>query len=165
MITKDELLKTLTVDMDNGKFYWLTASKYHSDLTGNEAGCPSKHHSGKLYWHIKINGRRYKRGHLMHLVVTGRFPAPCLDHINGDSLDDRPSNIREATITQNAWNHKKRSKKTKLPMGVRRSNGCDRFQARITVNKNKISLGCFGTPEEARDMYINSRKKFYGEFA
>lgn len=153
------------IDKVEGKFFWRAPPKAHPRLQGLEAGCPRPTHSGKKYWVIRINRRAYKRGHLMYLAVHGRLPAPCVDHINGNSLDDRPENLRQATATENAWNHKKRARKQALPMGVRLIPGSGRFQARIGVNKKQIHLGAYDTPEEAAAVYAIKRKEYFNEFA
>lgn len=153
-----------TVDIGDGKLYWKVAPKGHPRLLNKEAGSSRKTNSGKFYWHIKIGGIPYKRGHLIFLFVNGRLPHPCLDHIDGDSLNDRSSNIREATVTENAWNHKKRKRRIKLPMGVRIL-ASGRFQARLGYRGAQLHLGAFDTPEDARSAHIKKRKELYGKFA
>ena len=86
-----------------------------------------------------------------------------IDHINGNSLDDRAINLREATITQNAWNHKGRSKSSGLPMGIRKLG--EKYQARIAVNKKTIYLGMHATAEAALSVYLQARRTHFGEFA
>ena len=163
MITKHDLIKLFDVYPNEGKFIWKNVSKYHPDLFGKEAGCPSPANK-KIYWHIKINNKRYKRGRLMFLYVYGRFPNPCIDHINGNSLDDKIKNLREATVIENAWNHKKRKRQIDLPMGVRNmANG--KFQARIGYRGKQLHLGVFKTPIEAKKIYEAKRKELYGKFA
>lgn len=162
MITRESVLEILDFDSETGKFYWKNPPKYHPDLKGLEAGM-SRKGGHKAYWVIKINKIARKRGRLVFLVMNGRWPCPCIDHINGDSLDDKPNNLREATVTQNAWNHKTRRKTTNLPMGVRTLG--DRFAARISINKKHLFLGVFDTPELAADVYIAKRKELYGEFS
>ena len=159
------VLSRLRVDLAMGKFYWIDPSRYHRNLIGMEAGT-SRSDGGngkKRYWVIKMDGKGYKRGRLIYLVVNGVFPAPCIDHINGDSLDDRPVNLRQATVLQNAWNHKSRKKSSNLPMGVRQQHG--KFTARISCEKNHLYLGSFGTAEEAEEVYILKRKELYGEYS
>jgi len=98
-------------------------------------------------------------------MVHGKWPSDCIDHINGNSLDDRPENLRNATITQNAWNHFKRAKKQNLPMGVRINASSGKYAARIAYNKKLITIGTFKTAEEAHNAYINYKKELYGEYA
>ena len=164
MITKHDLINLFNVYPDEGKFVWKNVSKHHKSLNGQEAGCPVVNQNGKTYWNIKINNKRYKRGRLMFLYVYGGFPNPCVDHINGNSLDDRIENLREATVIENAWNHKKRKRRIDLPMGVRNmANG--KFQARISYKGKQLHLGVFDTPDEAKAIYETKRKKLYGKFA
>jgi hypothetical protein len=154
-----------TIDKVTGRFFWKNPPRHHAELAGTEAGCPITNHSGKVYWVIRIGGRGYKRGRLMYLYEHGRWPMPCVDHENGNSLDDRPNNLREATVTQNAQNHKKRARRIKLPMGVRFVASSGRYQARIGVNGKQIALGAYDTPEEAQAIYLESRKEHFNEFA
>jgi hypothetical protein len=163
MITKNDLINLFDVFPDEGKFVWKNVSKHHKRLNGQEAGCASDANK-KPYWNIKINNKRYKRGRLMFLYVYGEFPNPCVDHINGDSLDDRIKNLREATVMENAWNHKKRKRRIDLPMGVRNmANG--KFQARISYKGKQLHLGVFDTPNKAKAIYETKRKELYGKFA
>ena len=162
-ITKQQLHKTFTIDVEQGKFFWKNVSKHHKNLNGFEAGYAQKTHS-KVYWVISINGKKHKRSRLMFLYVNDRFPSPCVDHINGNSLDDKIQNLREASLLENAWNHKKRKRRIDLPMGVRSmANG--KFQARISCQGKQLHLGVFDNPEEAKQMYELKRKELYGQFA
>src|SRR5688572_26564787 len=93
VLPPEKVRELFTVDLDAGRLFWLSPSKYHAEKKGREAGRPIPSHSGKSYWVIRIDGHPYKRSHLIFCLVNGRFPYPQLDHINGDSLDDRPSNL------------------------------------------------------------------------
>lgn len=163
MITQARLLSVCTPNFETGTMVWHSPSKYHREKQGRNAGCAG--YCGKPYWMIKIDGRRYRRGRLMFLAKFGRFPHPCIDHINGDSLDDRLCNLREATVQQNAWNHKPHSRRIQLPMGVRLIPGSGNYQARISCNKKQYHLGSYPTPEEAHLVYLAKRKEFFGDFA
>lgn len=159
------VLSRLSFDLKNGTAVWLDATKQHVGLNGKEAGTPRTSHAGKKYWHIKIDGRPYKRSHLVFLVVNGRWPDLQVDHIDGDSLNDRPGNLREVTATQNAWNHKHRAKPSDLPMGVRLVPKSGRYQARITCNKQMHHLGAYDTPQEAHEVYRAKREELFNEYA
>lgn len=161
----DFVRSILRLDATCGKLYWIAPSKYHAEKTGLEAGTPTPSRGGKVYVNVTINGRKYKRSRLVFLMTRGHWPHPCVDHINGDSTDDRPENLRQATVTENAWNHKRRSRRINLPMGVRIFHSSGRFQARISHEKKQIHLGCYDTAEEAHSVYLTKRKELFREFA
>lgn len=157
------IAKRLRVDVMAGKAYWIDPTRFHRRLIGCEAGGARFDSRGKGYWYIKLGESAYMRSMIIFAVMTGRWPEHCIDHISGDSLDDRAENLRAATQTQNAWNHKTRAKKSSLPMGVRElSSG---FQARIQVNKQILYLGVYSTQEEASGVYLRARTQHFGEFA
>lgn len=164
-MTRQQILRAFYADLAKGTLTWRAVSKYHSRLNGKEAGGPRPTHIGKQYWVIRWDKYSYKRAHLIYFLVHGKWPKPCVDHINGDSLDDRPSNLRAATVTQNAWNHHKRKRRIKLPMGVRINKPSGSFSARISYRKRQIHIGVFDTPEMAHGAYLEKRKELYGQFA
>jgi hypothetical protein len=164
MIDASALKQILLYAPRKGVFYWIKPPKAHADLLGEEAGSAAQSGSGKSYVNIQIGGRKYRRSRLAFLYMIGRWPDETIDHINGNSLDDRWVNLREATIMQNAWNHHKRRKRSTLPMGVR-TNPSGRFSARICVNRRHIQLGTFDCEYEAHEAYRIASIKYYGEFA
>lgn len=164
MLEQTALKERLRYEPETGHFYWVLPSKFHSEKVGALAGTVTATHSGKAYVNISIDGRKYKRSRLAILFMTGRWPEQQVDHINGNSCDDRWCNLREATPQQNAWNHKKRKKPSTLPMGVRTA-ASGRFVARISVNKKLLTLGTFDTPHAAYSEYLAARRRFYGQFA
>ena len=164
IFNRDFLLHLFDIDVNNGKIYWKNPSKHHINLTGKEAGSPTPSRANKNYWVITINKNKIKRSHIIFFIANNYRAKPCIDHIDGNSLNDGINNLRQASIQQNAWNHKKRTKKTDLPMGIKKSKN-NKFIARITINNNQIHLGTFNLLEDANNAYIKAREKFYGQFA
>lgn len=97
------------------------------------------------------------RGVSLHRFILGE-PSGIVDHRNGDPLDNRRSNLRLASRSQNAANMAKRGLK-----GVSRAG--NRWLARIRVNGNCLNLGCFQTPQEAASAYNKAAAIHFGEFA
>lgn len=159
---KELIEHSFDFDLENGKIYWKNVSKHHNKLNGKEAGMAIKSRNNKYYWVIKLNGKAYKRSRLIYFYVNGYFPHPCIDHIDGNSLNDKPSNLRQATVTQNSWNHKGRKKKSNLPMGIRKQG--NKYVARISYNKKQITIGSFDDIKTANAAYENKRIELYGNF-
>lgn len=164
MIDANTLRLLLSYAPQEGVFYWTNPPKGHLNLLGKEAGSSTPSRSGKRYVNIQINGRKYKRSRLAFLYMNGRWPTEMMDHKNGSSLDDMWSNLREASATQNSWNHKTRKRSQSLPMGVRQDVR-GKFVARIGHNKTLITIGTFETVEAAHRAYQNERSARYGDFA
>lgn len=165
IVNCEDLQRLFDIDFEKGRFFWKDPPKNHPRLKGQEAGAPRSDNYGKRYWVIKIGRKAFKRARLVFLAVHRRFPEPCVDHRNGNSLDDRPDNLREATVTQNAWNHKSRARRIDLPMGVRLVRHSGRYQARISRHGQQLHLGAYDTPDEAHQVYLAKRKELYGEYA
>jgi hypothetical protein len=165
VIDQGTLFDLFTLDAESGKLFWKKPPYNHPRLAGAEAGGRRETSKKvKSYHVVKINGRAFKRGHIVFCMIHGRWPKPMLDHIDGNSCNDVPANLREATATENAWNHKTRARRIDLPMGVRR-NASGRYSARIAFHGRQITLGSYSTPEQAAKVYQAKRIELYGQFA
>lgn len=161
-LSQEQMFDLFTVDLAAGKVFWRNVAKEHARLNGKEAGASRS--KGKPYWVIKVNKMAYRRAQIILAIATGVWPAECVDHINGNSLDDRASNLRHATVAQNAMNHKTRAKSAAEPMGVRLT-ASGRYQARIAMNKRQIVIGVFDSASAASAAYQLARKEMFREFA
>ena len=116
--------------------------------------------SARGYKYMKVNGR----GLLFHRVawklVTGEDPPQEIDHVNKDRLDNRWCNLRAATPEQNLAN---RPLKGECLPGVKRHGS--RFQARITINGTRRTIGTFNTEEEAHAAYVAEHVGAHGKFS
>lgn len=159
-ITAEDVRRILNYNPETGEFTW---REYRSSNArpGDKAGYYSPEFK---YITVRI-GRLYLAHRLAWLHYYGEWPTQYLDHINGDCADNRISNLREATKSENGWNAKKRKTNKSGFRGVSlyRPNG--KWRARITANKIERSLGYFDTKEEAVEAYKNAAQELYGEFA
>jgi len=112
------------------------------------------HNEGYAYTQSVTQNRLY-----MHRLIMAPFGRQqYIDHINHNRLDNRKSNLRFATNSQNQFNRKKKSKEE---AGVaRHSQYSDKWRARITVNGKEHHLGLFNTKEEAVACRLDALKRF-----
>jgi len=116
-------------------------------------------------WNVLIyKGQRYKAARVAWLFMTGNDPGEMIvDHISGDSLDDRWENLRLATPAQNGWNSRLRSNNKTGFKGVHiRKNG--KYRACFAVNGEKHLKDGFDTAEDAAEWIRAARAKLHGDF-
>lgn len=130
-------------------------------LAGSVAGTLNGHG----YISIKIDLRFHAAHRLAWLYMTGRIPKHQVDHINGIRTDNRFSNLREATNSQNQANAKRPSHNTSGFKGVSFNKASGKWQANIRVNGRQIHLGSHKTPENAHRAYQEAARFHHGEFA
>lgn len=113
------------------------------------------------YISISINGRRYKAGQLAFLWMTGRFPKKMADHEDTNPSNNKWSNLRKATRSQNGANRKKNKNNSAGYKGVSYSKRDQLFNARIQKNGVSKWLGYFDSAIKAHEAYkIAARSKF-----
>jgi hypothetical protein len=90
---------------------------------------------------------------------------PEVDHINGNSLDDRKANLRCCTRVENLRNRFGSSKSLTGVKGVSRNKANGNWNAQIGIGGKKIHLGCFNSITEAKKAYDDAEQKHFGDFA
>lgn len=102
---------------------------------------------------------------LMHRVIMKAPKGVQVDHINGDRLDNRRSNLRLANQQQNSANMRRRANNKVGVKGVVWDKARRKWAAFIKVNYKSIGLGRFDTKAEAANAYAVAAKKHFGTFA
>jgi hypothetical protein len=124
-------------------------------------------------WYVDTKGYASrvidKRGRraLMHRELMGAQVGEAIDHANGDRLDNRRSNLRRATMSDNARNSVKKCRPgvTSQYKGVHwaRSNG--KWCAMIRTDGRTRYLGLFTEERAAALAYDAAAREAFGEFA
>lgn len=143
-------------DPETGIFTRKTAYKQHKvgDISGTL--------TGDGYWSLRINGKKYRAHRIAFLYMTGNFPSEYTDHINGNKLDNRWINLRQASPTENNRNARKRKDNSSGFKGVNYYRG--KWESRCRTEDGRKHLGYFDTPEEASNAYQCFSKKHFGDF-
>lgn len=107
------------------------------------------------------SGRAAKKLYL-HRFVLGDL-GTVIDHRNGDRLDNRRSNLRRATKSQNTANIGRISTNKTGFKGVMHYG--DRFRAFAHLNGQTRYLGTFDSAKDAACAYDREAKRIFGRFA
>lgn len=151
-MVKIPLTQGLFATIDSDDFEKVNTLKWFSFLQSN----------GKHYVATKIGGKQI-RLHRMLLGVTESNIE--VDHINGDPLDNRRSNLRTCTKSENQRNRGKSKKSTSGYKGVSFCRNTQKFRAQIRHNGKLFRLGRFLCPIEAALAYDKKAKELHGDFA
>jgi len=117
---------------------------------------------GKYKYVVNVQPKKSPSMVYLHREISGALPGQLVDHINGDTLDNRRQNLRITTQRQNQANQ--RRVRGAVPYkGVTFEKG--KYRARIRRNGKKICLGFHETPEKAAEAYAKSALEVFGEFA
>jgi len=137
--------------VDNEDFDYVNQYKWHlSDSRG------------KLY---ARRGDKRKKYRSIHRLILNCPDDKEPDHINGDGLDNRKSNLRIADRFQNTQNALIRKDSVSGFKGVNFSKRSNKWRAYIQYKKKNSHIGFFETKEEAAYVYDQFAMQLHGEFA
>jgi hypothetical protein len=145
--------------VDAADFERLSQWKWHANHPGSN---PSRFYA--------LRNRPVRDGGKRGIVSMHRqiLDAPAgieVDHVNGDSLDNRRANLRLATSSQNHANQGKRSKNSSGYKGVSFVAQRNNWLAQISVDGKQMNLGRFPTRRDAARAYDRAALEHFGEFA
>lgn len=115
-----------------------------------------------------IDGRDKSEYLYIHRILNDTPEGMITDHINGDKLDNRRSNLRSCTKSQNAMNTGVRRDNKSGYKGVHKNHpkvNSKPWKSEIRVGGKRIFLGYFNDPEEAAKVYREAQMKYHSNFA
>ena len=140
--------------VDDADYPYLSGMKWFS-LNNSRSFCAARNQ-----W---VDGKR--KTVCMHRIILNAPSNMMVDHINGDTLDNRRCNLRLVTNQQNCWNTKKHKDNKSGFKGVVHSSSSNKYWAHITVDGKQKYLGIFTEPISAALVYDTYAKLYFGEYA
>lgn len=135
------------------------------DLNAKYAGKPTGYTTESGHITISIDNKNYLSHRLAWLYMTGEWPPNGIDHRDGIPSNNRWSNLRLATQSQNNANAKLRSDNKTGHKGVTWCEGSRAYQVHVSFNGVRHYFGCFNDPEKAAKVYREKAAELFGEFA
>ena len=163
-LTAEQLRAILEYDPETGIFVWRHRADCPKEWNTRYAGKPAGTVVG-VYRRILIRKRRYVASRLAWLWFYGKWPKDFVDHANENKQDDRISNLRAATKSQNTANMGPPSHNTSGLKGASWETRAGKWKAQICFQGKHRWLGYFETAEEAHEAYCHEAVRLHGEFA
>lgn len=158
MITQEQLKSLVHYDPDTGIFTWLqkpvngtgrnNSAKWNKRYAGSRVGSIGKH-CNKRYYSAGIMGKKMYLHRLAWLYITGNHPEDVIDHINGDTLDNRFENLRSTSKSQNQKNSQLDHRNKTGISGVWFCNRLKKYICYITSFNKRKYLGSYADFDEA----------------
>ena len=159
-LTADFVRSVLDYDPATGALSWKRSSDRHNPFKGKTINFISS----RGYIICRICGRNYKAHRVIWFMMTSAWPADQIDHISGVRNDNRWTNLREATRSENCRNAKVRNTNTSGRKGVNWNIKSKKWEASISLNGKRKYLGGFDDIVDAAAAYENAATELFGEF-
>jgi hypothetical protein len=138
--------------VDDEDYVWLSKRSWHA----------KKNNGNNVYAATSTSVNNIKVCYRMHRLILGVTDRNVLvDHINGDSLDNRRCNLRLCDYSQNTWNRKF----SHNSVGVKFDKNRSVWNVQIGIRRNIFDLKGFSNQETAKYVYNKMSLYYRGEFA
>ena len=169
----ESLRESLSYDPDSGLLTWkerpremFASEAIHRSWNTRRAGTPALNHMNHNGYLVGLFMGKGIRAHRAAWAIHyGEWPKDQIDHVNGIKTDNRISNLREASQSENKRNTRTYSNNKCGLKGVHWHKINKAWVARIGYMGRQISLGKFETAEDAHQAYCEAAKFYHGEFA
>jgi len=146
---------------ENGFLYRISVRG--GEKIGNKAGWLT-YCNGRPYWKLNINKKTKYLHHAIFLLHHGFLPK-YIDHIDGDSTNNKIENLRAATQSQNMANSLLSKANTSGYKGVTYCKVSQKWKAQLGYQMKCINLGSFDNKEDAFQAYQLASKAQFQNFS
>jgi hypothetical protein len=166
-LTYDYFDELLNYDKESGKLYWKSkSSPYSRIIVGEEAGC-IRHYKTNSYRIVVLKNTPYFVHRIIWLLVHKKWPDDQIDHIDGNSLNNKIQNLKSASNQENCRNQRKRLNNTTGHPNIYWHTGKKKYSVSLRFNGKLNHIKDYQTLEEAiigRDLaWTNYCKNIYSE--
>ena len=160
------MTKDLTVELLNELFYIDTGTWRLMRKTIPSNRCNKNKMAGSLgkrgYLVVRINKQQFYEHRIIYAIANGFNPLQNIDHIDGNKLNNNPSNLRDVSQTENMQNITKARKHCVSGIqGAFLHKKTGKYTSSITANKVRHYLGMFDTPEQAHAAYMSAKRQMH----
>ena len=159
---REELLKL--VEHKDGKLFWLPrgVARIDKQFAGKEAGCVRPDGYVCIAW----KGRHVLAHRAIWIIENGSIPdGVFIDHINQNRRDNRISNLRLCSVSQNNCNAKLRNDNSSKVKGVCWDNQRNKWKARVSYRGQQHLAGFYSDIQDAAIAVQKKRQEVHNEFA
>lgn len=131
-------------------------------LSGPKAGKVVGYKKTRGYVQVSYANKHLHAHRLAWLLAHGELPEGVIDHIDGNTANNKLSNLRCVSRSTNLGNiHKPQSSSTTGYRGVSRAG--ERFRAALKINGRSIHVGTFDSAEQAHAAYVAEKRRLMGD--
>lgn len=159
-VSIERLRSLFDYDPDTGSLVWKARTSNRVTIGSRAPNIDSKGYS-----RVGVDRRQHRVHRIIWALYYGAWPLKQIDHINCDRTDNRITNLRLATESQNKANRRKNKNNTTGHKGVTKMKRGKPFSAQITHNRRAYYLGTFNTADEAVDAYAKAAERLFGSYS
>jgi hypothetical protein len=149
----------------NGELYWKKLLNHHNQVKINDIAGHIHYSPNKVsYKRVTFFKKRYFVHQLVFLFFNGYIPKQ-IDHIDGNGLNNKIENLREATSQQNSLNRGLRKDNKSGVKNIYWRNDSKKWRVTLNVDGVNKNFGSYYDLEFAKFVAQTMRYKYHKEFA